>query len=214
MSYFSNLFAPKISEECRRRIVFMAEVDLQSNPADPELCMTNIVAVGAEYSRREGLKLVDTCLLRDAIKICVSTGFSVSENFQVTVVDLFDGLDFLNIPQMQKFLDMPVDMVVACQIYNPPHYGFGAGRNRNSACATSRHHFDDAAWHDAAATTGAKLIMVGTDGFTTIGGRRFCGPSYAYSHADDSCCERVEVLLRQDIARHLPKKSVAELQLK
>ncbi|HTK83678.1 MAG TPA: hypothetical protein VL625_01205 [Patescibacteria group bacterium] len=122
-----------------------------------------ILMVGATTGALNELSDADEAYLTGSLRDLKEKGVSVASDFQVSIANIdpaFGGEDFLA-------GNFSADLVVLCLVYDPNR---SEQRDAAGFYATSPRHFENNAWHDAVAATGAKFVsVVGDDGEINAG---------------------------------------------
>ena len=194
-----------------------ARVELTANPDDENLCVWNIGAIGAKYypGKRLGeerLEENDFGWLVNSLRCCKKLDIPLFNPLQITVFNLNDGFDFFKFASAQN----PLQMIVVCNLHNSALPSGGLPyKTAMPDHKISTHHFEPSAWHDTSQITGAKYIMVATDGKTTVGPHHFEGPGYI-AIPDPfwrGLIRQMNLLISKEIMPHIPKENLTDLKI-
>jgi hypothetical protein len=130
----------------------------------PKTVVKNITAVGAIYDPGKGLSQRDRDWLRNAINCCKGLGLHLSQDFQVTPLNLWDGCDFLD----ERFSSIPTDLLITCLICNSRTvdevtFCGKATMIGTRACRVSGHHNEENSWRRAVENSCAKVVVTFSD---------------------------------------------------
>jgi len=184
-----------------------------------ELRLREIAAIGASYDEIAGLDHFDQVWISRTFEFLDVHNISMSPDFRVTPWNLASGHDIL----APQFRGQPADIWILCWIWNPP-----APERLNSDPepnkASSPHHFENAAWYNAARDAGVRIIVTYSnavdrngrklglhDRKSEVDSRAFLGPDYIEGPAHEfqmaRNCRQLDIAMqtvfRRDFSRCL-----------